>query len=70
MFYHRFDPMAKQFRSPEDVRVFEEQKRNLNRLIDHNNRRIRIGLRPLPIPDALMDFLHPVNRDNVVLLKR
>ena len=71
MIYHyKFDPLAKQFRSPEDKRLHEEQLRNIQRLVDHNNRRIRIGLRPYAFPDALIDFLYPVHRDNITLIKR
>jgi len=70
IFHYRFDPLKKEFRSPEDKRVHEEQLRNIQRLIDHNNRRILAGLRPLAIPDALMDFYQPINRDNLYLAKR
>lgn len=65
-----YKPMAQKFRSREDVRVFEEQLRNLQRLIDYNNRRIKAGLKPLPYPSPLVDWDHPTNRDQLNLVTR
>ena len=44
---------ALRFRSLETDRITEQNDRNLLRLIAHNNRRIRAGLRPLDIPPGL-----------------
>ena len=49
-------PQAFMFRSPEDLRALDEQLRNVERLIDYNNRRAARGLRPVQYPPALIDF--------------
>ena len=52
-----------------------ERTMNFIRIVSYNNRRIRIGLRPLEIPAALHPLApgrnwYPVNRDNLELDKR
>ncbi len=50
------DPGRHYFSDPEMARRFREQLRNIQRLIDYNNRRILIGLAPVNYPRALVIF--------------
>ncbi len=52
-------PARLNFKSSEGMRDHEEKIRNLDRLIQHNNRRIAAGLRPLAYPDGMLNpILH------------
>ena len=47
------------FRSPEDMRVHNQQLDNLERLIKYNNRRVSKGLHLVTMPPALTDQYRP-----------
>lgn len=55
MYFNPIDkPQALQYRSPEHRRVFEQHMRNIKRLIDYQNKRCLLNLRPVSYPEALL----------------
>lgn len=55
LFNHSYNPPL-HFRCLGEMLHFDQRMRNIQRLIDHNNRRAALGLRPLKYPEALIDF--------------
>lgn len=53
-FFHRDQPQARQHRSPEHRRVFEQHTRNIRRLIDYQNKRLHLGLPMVSYPEQLL----------------
>ncbi len=49
----QFDPARGLLISSIDARAFREYLRNVQRLIDYNNRRVLLGYRPVTMPPGL-----------------